>query len=63
MTRKEATALLGNQPKTALRSQALALQMHTHGNTQEDWQRLMALAVLGYKVGMARMDIQARIDA
>lgn len=50
MTREQARALLGNQPKWALRNCAKALQMMTSLNTFEDWRRLEALRALGYKV-------------
>lgn len=50
MTRQEARALIGNQPKWALRNMARALQMLTRLNDQDDWNRLEALRALGYKV-------------
>lgn len=50
MTRKEARALLGDQPKWALRNMARALQMLTRSNNVGDWRRLEALRALGYKV-------------
>lgn len=50
MTRKEARALLGNQPKWALKGMARALCMHSWLNTLGDWKRLEALRALGYKV-------------
>jgi len=50
MTRAEARAIIGNQPKWALRNMARALQMLPRLNTCDDWQRLRALRALGYKV-------------
>jgi hypothetical protein len=49
MTRKEARAILGNQPKWALRNMALALSFMTYRNTEEDWRRCEALRALGYR--------------
>ncbi len=49
MTRLEAREILGNQPKWALRNMARALSMLTRLNTKEDWNRLAALRVLGYR--------------
>lgn len=50
MTRAQARALLGNQPKWALRNMARALQLSTWNNDEGDWKRLEALRALGYKV-------------
>ncbi len=62
MTRQQAKAILSNQPRTALQAMALALQFHTHLNTKGDWNRLLALHVLGYKVRQSSSELQERID-
>ena len=49
MTHKEAQAVLGNQPKWALRNMARALSLMPWMNTDEDWKRAQALRVLGYR--------------
>ncbi len=54
MTRKHARAILGNQPKWALSNMAKALQLQSRLNTPEDWLRLWALQVLGFKVKVNR---------
>ncbi len=50
MTRKEAHAVLGRQPKWALSNMCRALQLAPHWNTPEDWLRLEALKSLGFRV-------------
>ena len=41
-TLEEARAAVGNQPRTCIRNMAVALSLHTHSNTAEDWRRLEA---------------------
>lgn len=50
MNKTQARALLGNQPKWALRNMARALQLLTLMNNEGDWRRLEALRALGFKV-------------
>ena len=54
MTRKHARAILGNQPRWALSNMAKALQLLPRLSTPEDWLRLWALQVLGFKVKVNR---------
>ena len=54
MTRKRARDILGNQPRWALSNMSKALQILPHVNTPDDWLRLWALQVLGYKVPVNR---------
>lgn len=57
MTRKEARAVLGNQPKWALRNMAKALAIGAHWlNTEDDWKRAEALRALGYRNAPKRED-------
>lgn len=46
MTRKEARAIIGNQPKWAVRNMRRALEMMTYRNTPDDWKRLEACYTL-----------------
>ena len=53
MTRKEARAILGNEPEWALRGMARALGMLTYLGadadwTEDDWRLAEALRALGY---------------
>jgi hypothetical protein len=41
-TLEEARAVVGNQPRTCIHNMAVALSLHTHRNTAEDWRRLEA---------------------
>jgi hypothetical protein len=50
MHKLEAKAIVGKQPRWALRNMARALQMQSWRNTGEQWRRLRALKTLGYKV-------------
>lgn len=49
MTRNEAKKIVGNQPKWALSNMAKALSMMPWENTPEEWKRVTALRVLGFK--------------
>ena len=61
MTRKEARALLGNQPQFALRAMARALAIAPWLNTEDDWKRAEALRALGYR-NAPSAEIKGAID-
>jgi hypothetical protein len=49
----EAQAIIGNQPRYAVRNMSLALSMMTVLNTAEDWRRLEA-ALIWLRMGYVR---------
>ncbi len=54
MNRMMARKIVGNQPTRYLSAMAKALQMLPELNTADDWYRLHALQVLGFKVRFNR---------
>ena len=50
MNKTEARKIIGNQPKWVLPNMCKALQLFPWENTPEEWDRLRALRVLGYRV-------------
>lgn len=45
MTPEEAWAIIGNQPKPAIKNMVMALSLHSHLNTEEDTRRLVAARI------------------
>ena len=45
-TLEEASTVVGNQPRTCIRNMVVALSLHTHSNTTEDWRRLEAALIV-----------------